>query len=69
MWQKVAAGVYWMEDADGLPLALASAMDDGTSLAVAEQWWAASQALVEWAGSDTGREWLRRFSPGRPGED
>jgi hypothetical protein len=45
VWHKVAAGVYWIEDADGLPLALATTTDDGTPLKVAEQWWAASNAM------------------------
>jgi hypothetical protein len=37
--------VYWIEDADGLPLVLATTTDDGTPLKVAEQWWAASNAM------------------------
>jgi hypothetical protein len=70
MWHKVAAGVYWIEDADGLPLALATSTDDGTPLKVAEQWWAASNAPIGWAGSDAGREWLSRFGDlDQPGED
>jgi hypothetical protein len=70
MWHKVAAGLYWIEDADGLPLALASAMDDGTPLKVAEQWWAASSALLDWAVGDAGREWLSQFGElDEPGDD
>lgn len=61
VWHKVADGVYWIEDAGGLPLALASTMDDGTPLRVAGEWWAASRALTDWAGSDAGREWLGQF--------
>jgi hypothetical protein len=45
------------EDADGLPTALVTHLEDGTSLKVAEQWWAASQnllrTLTEWAAPDT----------------
>jgi hypothetical protein len=45
---KLADGVYWAEDADGLPTALATTLDDGvTSLKAAEQWWAASQRLLD----------------------
>ena len=55
---KLADGVYWAEDADGLPTALATTLDDGvTSLKAAEQWWAASQRLLEWVASAAGREW------------
>jgi hypothetical protein len=36
--RKLADGVYWTEDADGLPSALATTLDDGvTSLRAAEQ--------------------------------
>ena len=67
MWQKVADGVYAIMDADGLPAGLATTLDDGTPLKVAEQWWSASRKLVEWAGSDAARELLERY--GDPGEE
>jgi hypothetical protein len=58
---KLADGVYWAEDADGLPAALATTLDDGvTSLKAAEQWWAASQRLLEWVASAAGREWIEQ---------
>jgi hypothetical protein len=60
MWQKVADGVWAVEGADGLPTALATTLDDGTPLKVAEQWWAARQNLLEWAASGEAREWLGR---------
>jgi hypothetical protein len=51
MWQKVADGVYCIEDADGMPLALATTLDDGMPLRVAEQWWSASRRMLglDWA--------------------
>jgi hypothetical protein len=61
MLRKVAGGVYWIADANGLPLALATALDDGTPLKVAEQWWAVNSTLLDWASSDAGRDWLRQF--------
>ena len=70
MLRKVADGVYWTEDADGLPLALVTALDDGTSMKVAEQWWDASRRLLDWVSSDAGRDWLKRFPDlSWPGED
>jgi hypothetical protein len=55
---KLADGVYWTEDADGRPAALATTLDDGvTSLKAAEQWWAVSQRLLEWVASAASREW------------
>jgi hypothetical protein len=65
MLRKVADGVYWTEDADGLPAALVTALEDGTPLRVAEQWWSAGRMLVEWAASDAARAWLARY--GQPG--
>ncbi|MGH3165809.1 MAG: hypothetical protein ACRDN0_07925 [Trebonia sp.] len=47
MLRKVAEGVYWIEDAEGSPLALVTALEDGTSLKVAEQWWAASRRMLD----------------------
>jgi hypothetical protein len=35
MWEKVAEGVYCFEDVDGMPLAVATTLDDGTPLKVA----------------------------------
>lgn len=62
MMRKVADGLFWTEDADGLPAALVTALDDGTPLKVAERWWATSrtlfQTLAEWAASDAPHEWL-----------
>jgi hypothetical protein len=59
--RKLADGVYWTEDADGMPAALATTLEDGvTSLRAAEQWWAAGQSLLEWTASDAGREWVER---------
>jgi hypothetical protein len=55
MLRKVAGGVWWIEDADGLPAALVTTLDDGTPLSAAEPWWAASarmiETLAEWAAS------------------
>jgi hypothetical protein len=45
MWRKVAEGVYCIEDADGMPLALATTLDDGTPLKAVEPWWAASRRM------------------------
>jgi hypothetical protein len=69
--RKLADGVYWAEGADGLPAALATTLDDGvTSLKAAEQWWAASQRLLEWVALAAGREWTgqagRRGGQGGP---
>jgi hypothetical protein len=47
MWWKVIDGVYWIEDADGMPLALATTLDDGTPLKAAEPWWAASRTMLD----------------------
>jgi hypothetical protein len=47
MLQKVADGVYWIEDADGLPMALVTELADGTSLKAAESWWAASRRMLD----------------------
>jgi hypothetical protein len=59
--RKLADGVYWTEDADGLPAALATTLDDGiTSLKAAEQWWSAGQRLLEWSASAAGLEWIER---------
>lgn len=65
MWHKVADGVYAIEGLDGLPIALMTTLDDGMPLRVAEQWWAGSRRLLEWAKTDAGREWLRHL--GEPG--
>ena len=65
MLRKVADGVYWSEDADGLPMALVTALDDGTSLKVAEQWWVPGQLLLEWAASGAVSDWLDLY--GEPG--
>jgi hypothetical protein len=46
MWRKVADGVYCIEDADGMPLALATALEDGTPLEAVEPWWAASRRML-----------------------
>lgn len=61
MWHKVADGVYAIEGPDGLPIALATSLEDGTSLRVAEQWWAGSRASLDWVESDAAREWLRNL--------
>jgi hypothetical protein len=45
--RKVADGVYWIEDADGMPLALVTTLEDGTPLKAAEPWWAASSRMLE----------------------
>jgi hypothetical protein len=47
MWRKVADGVYCIEDADGMPLALATTLDDGTPVKGAEPWWAASRRMLD----------------------
>jgi hypothetical protein len=47
MWRKVADGVYCIEDADGMPLALATTLDDGTPLKAAEPLWAASRRMLD----------------------
>ena len=47
MLRKVADGVYWIEDADGLPMALVTALDDGTSLKAAGPWRAASRRMLD----------------------
>jgi hypothetical protein len=65
MLRKVADGVYWIEDADGLPSALVTTLDNGTPLKVAEQWWTASRTMMDPA-TDLGRELLERY--GKPGE-
>ena len=39
--------MYWIEDADGLPTALVTALADGTSLKAAEPWWAAGRRMLE----------------------
>lgn len=65
MLRKVADGVWYIQDADGMPAALVTALDDGRSLAVAEQWWTASQRLLRDLGdSDIVRDMLERQSPG-----
>ena len=56
MWRKVADGVWCIEDVDGLPMALATTLDDGTSLKVAEQWWAAARGVI-----DASYDWPRQF--------
>lgn len=56
MWRKVADGVWCIEDADDLPMALATTLDDGTPLRVAEQWWAAARDVI-----DASYDWLRQF--------
>ena len=61
MWHKVADGVYAIEGPDGLPIALMTTLGDGTPLRVAEQWWAGSRTLLEWAKTDAGRERLRHL--------
>lgn len=44
-----------------MPLALVTAMDDGTPLIVAEQWWNASQMLLrDLTGSETVHDMLKR---------
>jgi hypothetical protein len=63
MLRKVADGVWYIEDADGLPAALVTTLQDGTPLGLAEQWWTASQTLVrDLADSDTVRDMLMRPS-------
>ena len=65
MLRKVADGVWCIEDADGMPAALVTAMEDGTPLVVAEQWWNASQMLLrDLTGSDTIRDMLKRQGSG-----
>lgn len=56
MWQKIAHSVWCIEDADGLPMALATTLDDGTPLKVAEQWWAAARGVIS-----ASYDWLRQF--------
>lgn len=56
IWQRVAGGVWCVEDVDGLPVALVTRLDDGPSLAVAEQWWSYLEGLIEWASCDAARE-------------
>jgi hypothetical protein len=56
MWHKVADGVYCIEDSNGLPMAVATALEDGTPLRIAEQWWDASRRLL-----DSCRDWLKQF--------
>lgn len=56
MWQKVAHGVWCIEDDDGLPMALATTRDDGTPLKVAVQWWAVARDVI-----DASCDWLRQF--------
>ena len=65
--RKAADGVYWTEDADGLPAALVTTLDDGTPLKVAEQWWwTASRTMMDRA-TDLARELLERYAkPGEP---
>jgi hypothetical protein len=69
--RKVADGVYWIEGSDGLPVGLATTLDDGTPLKVAEQWWEASRSLAEWTSTPEAREWFARqgvpYPPGDPG--
>jgi len=66
MLRKVADGVYWTEDADGLPAALVTTLDDGTPLKVAEQWWTASRTMMDRA-TGLARELLDRHGePGQP---
>jgi hypothetical protein len=61
MWHKVADGVYWVEGPDGLPVGLATTLDGGTPLTIAEGWWAGAQKLIhDLASSDTVRDMLRR---------
>jgi hypothetical protein len=66
MWRKVANGVYWIEDVDGLPVALATTLGDGTPLRVAEQWWDARRGMVE-----SSLDWVRLHLPdlGWPEQD
>lgn len=47
MLRKVAEGIYLAEDADGLPAALVTTLDDGTPLKVADQWWTASRTVMD----------------------
>jgi hypothetical protein len=61
MWRKVADGVWCTEDADGMPAALATSLDDGTPLRIAEQWWGLGQRLLDWVGSDAERELPDRY--------
>ena len=49
-------GVYLTEEADGLPPALATALEDGTSPKVAGQRRGLRERLLDWAGSDEARE-------------
>jgi hypothetical protein len=39
--------MYYIEDVDGMPLALATTLDDGTPLKAVEPWWAASRRMFE----------------------
>jgi hypothetical protein len=64
MLRKVANGVWWIEDADGMPTALVTALADGTPLAVAEQWWTASHDLLhDLTNSDSVRDWAKQQIP------
>lgn len=69
MWHKVTGGIYWIEGPDGIPVGLATTLDDGTPLKVAEQWWAVNRRLAEWIGTPEAREWFARHGvPYPPGD-
>jgi hypothetical protein len=46
MLRKVVDGVWWTGDADGLPAARVTHLEEGTSLRAAGEWWAAGQAVT-----------------------
>ena len=50
-----------------MPAGLATTLDDGTPLRVAEQWLSASRKLAEWADSDAAGELLERY--GEPDDE
>lgn len=60
MLRKVADGVWWTEDSDGLPGALVTHLEDGTSLRAADQWWTASRAVAATL-AESARDLLERY--------
>lgn len=69
MLRKVADGVYWIKGPDGLPVGLATTLEDGTSLEVAEQWWSATRGLAERLSTPETREWFARHGVPYPPSD
>jgi hypothetical protein len=69
MLRKVVDGLYWIEGSDGLPIALATTLDDGTPLKVAEEWWSTVRRLTEWISTPEAREWFFRHGMPYPPND